>query len=114
MCARGEDDCAAILAAVGKQDDLAIYGIDPVLNALKNGEVEVALVTDNTDMIEIVAMCKKCELSRTKIVNKAMKTQAVQELISSPCEKCNAAEYEVEEKDIIDVLGRGFTDKRKG
>ena len=62
------------------------------------------IVTDNTDMIEIVAMCKICELPITKIVNKAMKTQAVQELISSPCEKCNAAEYEVEEKDIIDVL----------
>jgi peptide chain release factor subunit 1 len=25
-------------------------------------------------------------------------------MISSPCEKCNSAEYEVEEKDIIDVL----------
>ena len=105
MCAPEEKMIVQrLLAAVGKQDDLAIYGLDPVLNALKNGEVEVAIVTDNTDMIEVVAMCKKCELSRTKIVNKAMKTQAVQELISSPCEKCNAAEYEVEEKDIIDVL----------
>ena len=75
-----------------------------MLNALKNGEVEVALVTDNTDMIEIVVMCKRCELSRAKIVNKKMKAQAVQEMISSPCEKCNAEEYEVEEKDIIDVL----------
>jgi peptide chain release factor subunit 1 len=72
--------------------------------ALKRGEVEVALVTDSTDMIEIVIMCKRCKLSRAKIVDKAKKVQTVREMISSPCEKCNSVEYEVEEKDIIDVL----------
>jgi len=93
-----------LLADMGKQDGLATWGLDSVLNALKNGEVEVALVTDNTDMIEIAVMCKRCELSRAKIVNKKLKAQTVQEMISSPCEKCNAMEYEVDEKDIIDVL----------
>ena len=93
-----------LLASIGKQDELATYGLDSVLNALKKGEVEVALVTDNTDMIEIVVMCKKCELSKAKIVDKGKKIQTVQEMISSPCERCNAVEYEVEEKDIVDVL----------
>jgi peptide chain release factor subunit 1 len=93
-----------LLADIGKQDGLAITGLDPVLNALKNGEVEVALATDSTNMIEIVAMCKRCEHSRANIVDKEKKVQTVQEMISSPCEKCNAMEYEVEEKDIIDVL----------
>jgi peptide chain release factor subunit 1 len=93
-----------LLADIGKQDGLAIYGLDSVLDALKNGEVEVALVTDNVDMIEIAVMCKKCGLSRAKIVNSKEKVQAVREMISSPCEKCTAVEYEVEEKDIIDVL----------
>jgi peptide chain release factor subunit 1 len=105
MCAPEEKMIVQrLLADIGKQDGLATYGLDSVLNALKNGEVEVAIVTDNTDMIEIVVMCKRCELSRTKIVNKTKKAQTIQEMISSPCEKCNAVEYEVEEKDIIDVL----------
>ena len=105
MCAPEEKRIVQrLLADMGKQDGLAIYGLDSVLNALKNGEVEVALVTDSTDMIEIVVMCKRCELSRAKIVDKKKKVQTVQEMISSPCEKCNAVEYEVEEKDIIDVL----------
>jgi len=93
-----------LLADIGKQDGLAITGLDSVLNALKNGEVEVVLVTDSTDMIETVVMCKRCQLSRAKIVHKEKMVQTVQEMISSPCEKCNAVEYEVEEKDIIDVL----------
>jgi len=93
-----------LLSNIGKQDGLATYGLDSVLNALKIGEVDVAIVTDNTDMIEIVALCKRCELSKVKIVNKAMKVQTVQEMISIPCERCKAVDYEVEEKDIIDVL----------
>jgi peptide chain release factor subunit 1 len=55
-------------------------------------------------MIEVVVLCKRCELSRAKIVDKGKKVQTVQEMISGPCEKCNAVEYEVEEKDIVDVL----------
>jgi peptide chain release factor subunit 1 len=93
-----------LLADLGKQDGLAVSGLDSVLNALKNGEVEVALVTDSTDMIEVVVMCKRCELSRAKIVGMEKKVQTVQEMISSPCERCKGVEYEVEEKDIIDVL----------
>jgi peptide chain release factor subunit 1 len=93
-----------LLSDIGKQNGLAIAGLDSVLEGLKNGEVEVALVTDSTDMIEIVVMCKKCKLSKSKIADKKTKVQTVQEMISSPCEKCNGVEYEVEEKDIIDVL----------
>jgi peptide chain release factor subunit 1 len=93
-----------LLADMGKQDGLAISGLDSVLKALKNGEVEVTLVTDTTDMIEIVVMCKRCKHSRAKIVDKEKKVQIVHEMTSSPCEMCNAVEYEVEEKDIIDVL----------
>ena len=105
MCAPEEKMVVQrLLSDMGKENGLAIYGLDQVLNALKNGEVEVALVTDNTDIIEIVVMCRKCEHSKAKIINKKQKAQAVQEMISSSCEKCNAAEYEVEEKDIIDVL----------
>jgi peptide chain release factor subunit 1 len=92
-----------LLSDIAKQDDLATYGLNSVLNALKNGEVEVALAIDNTDVAEIVTICKKCELSKTNIVNKGNKVQTVQEMISTPCERCKALEYVVEEKDIVDV-----------
>ena len=91
-------------ADMGKQDGLAICGLNPVLDALKNGTAQVALVSDNTDMIEIVATCKRCAVSKTRIVDEAKKVQTTQEMISSPCENCKAAEYEVDDRDIIDVL----------
>jgi len=75
-----------------------------VLNALKIGEVEVALATDNTNMIELIAVCKKCGLSKSKIVDKKKRLLITREMMSNPCEKCRSVEYEVVEKDIIDVL----------
>jgi peptide chain release factor subunit 1 len=105
MCAPDERRIVQrLMTTVGKQDGLAIYGLAPVLEAVKKGEVEVALVTDTTDMLETVVVCKKCGLPKTQIVTSADKVHAVQEMISSPCESCKAIEYEVEEKDIIDVL----------
>jgi peptide chain release factor subunit 1 len=93
-----------LLADIGRRDGLAVSGLDSVLNALKSGTAEVVLVTDDTDMIEITAMCKKCEHSRAKMVDKEKKVQAVQEMISTPCEKCGAVDYEVGGREIVDVL----------
>ena len=93
-----------LLASLGKEDGLAIYGLDAVVNALKNGEAEVALATDSTGIIEIVAVCKKCGLPKARIVDKKKKLQTEREMTLKPCERCNAVEYAVEEKDIIDVL----------
>jgi peptide chain release factor subunit 1 len=89
---------------VGKQNGLAIFGLNPVLDALKNGVAEVALVADNTDMTEIIATCKRCGLSRSRMVDKEKHVQTAQEMISDPCEKCHAVEYKVEDRDIIDAL----------
>jgi peptide chain release factor subunit 1 len=105
MCAPEEKMIVhRLMAELAKKDGLVIYGLDSVLDALKNGEVEVVLVTDSTELIEIAAMCKQCGLSKTKIVDNEKRAQAVQEMISSPCERCNSAEYEMEEKDMVDVL----------
>lgn len=105
MCSPEEKSVVQrLLAELGKQDGRAVAGLDSVLEALKNGEVDVALVADNTDMVEAVVKCKRCGLMRAKIVDKKVKVQAVQGMVSSPCEKCHAVEYEVEEKDMIDVL----------
>ena len=105
MCAPEEKMVVhRLLAELAKQDGLATYGLDSVFNALRNGEVEVAIITDSTNLLKIAAMCKKCELSKTKIVDNKEKAQVIREMTSNPCERCNSTEYDVEEKDIVDVL----------
>ena len=93
-----------LLSDIAKQDGLATYGLDSVLKALKTGEVETAIVIDNTCISEIVTICKRCGLTKMKIVNEEQKVQTVKEIRSRPCERCGAVDYEAEEKDVIDVL----------
>ncbi len=88
---------------LNKDAGLAITGLDPVLEGLKTGEVEVALVTDSTDLIQADATCKKCGLTKNELLHKSY-IQGLQEFLSTPCTRCNAVDFELAEKDIIDVL----------
>jgi peptide chain release factor subunit 1 len=74
-----------------------------VLEVINKGEVETVLVANSTEFVEIVVTCKECGLSKKRIVN-SKKLQAIQEMVSVLCKQCNSKEYEVEERDIIDVL----------
>lgn len=104
MCAPEEKSVLQrVFAELSKQNGLAIYGRELVLDALKKGQVEIAVVTDNTDIIEIAAACKKCGLSKTMIADKK-NVQAITKMNSTPCVRCGAIQYEWEEKDVVDTL----------
>ena len=68
MCAPEERSVVQrLLAHLGKDDGLAIYGLDPVLNALKKGEVETALVTDTTDIIEVAVIAENATCQKQRL-----------------------------------------------
>ncbi len=92
-----------LFAELSKEDGLAIYGLDLIFDALQKGEVETVVVTDNTDIVENAALCKRCGLPKKTMADKK-DLQAIQKFITIPCVRCGATEYEVEEKDIVDVL----------
>jgi peptide chain release factor subunit 1 len=87
-----------------KPNGFATYGLENVLDAIKKGVVETVIVTDNSEFTEIVVTCKGCGYPKRNISKNNKKTQAIHELISTACKECNSKDYEVEEKDIIDVL----------
>jgi peptide chain release factor subunit 1 len=104
MCAPEERRTVQrLMTELAKQDGLATYGLAAVLDALKKGAVEVAIVSDSTGIVETAAVCKKCGLPKTMIVDKK-NVETLREMISRPCERCGAVDYETEEKDIVDVL----------
>jgi peptide chain release factor subunit 1 len=87
---------------LAKPNGLATYGLDAVLGALSKGEVQVALVADNTDVVESIAVCKKCGHTKKQIAKLGF--EVIKEMARLPCEKCGATTYEVHQKDIVDVL----------
>jgi len=92
------------LAEVNKQGGLAVYGLPRVMDALQKASAEVVLVSDDLDMVRIDAACKKCGTVKTETVAAAKKIQQRQEMTSTPCAKCGATDYDVVERDLVDVL----------
>lgn len=92
------------LAEVNKQGGLAVYGLPRVMDALQKASAEVVLVSDQLDMVRLDVKCKKCGTIKSQTVQMSKKMQAKQEMAATPCTNCGASEYEVAERDLVDVL----------
>jgi peptide chain release factor subunit 1 len=92
------------LLEVNKQGGLAIYGLPRVIDALQRASAEVVLVSDNLDMVRISAKCKKCGTVKEETTTTPEKIRKTQEMNSQPCKNCGATEFEITERDIVDVL----------
>ena len=92
-----------LLESINRQDGLAVFGLDPVLEGLKRGNVEVAILTDDSDLYKAVFTCRNCGLSKSEVVKKK-DAAAVQRMAVVPCVRCQAVDYERVEKDMVDLL----------
>lgn len=92
------------LAEVNKQMGLAVYGLPRVMDALRKASAEVVLVSEDLDMVRMDAACRKCGTVKSETVAAAKKIQQRQDMTSTPCAKCGASDYDVVEKDLVDVL----------
>ena len=92
------------LFEANKQGGLAVYGLPRVIEALQKASTEVVLVSDDLDMVKLEARCKKCGTLKSETVLATKRIHQRQDLASVPCTKCGATDFEVTEKDIVDVL----------
>jgi peptide chain release factor subunit 1 len=92
------------LAEVNRQAGLAVYGLPRVIEALQKANADVVLVSDDLDTVRIDADCKKCGTVKTETVSASKRIQQRQEMSSTPCSNCGATDYDVMERDVVDVL----------
>ena len=92
------------LYEVNKQGGLAVYGLPRVMDAIQKASAEIILVSDDLDMVRLDATCKKCGTVKSETVTAQKRVQQRQEMAAVPCTKCGATDYDVVEKDIVDVL----------
>ena len=80
------------------------YGLQEVIEYLKNNVVKMTIITDNTNLHRVEGTCKRCQHSQEEIVERPLVIPKKTEFRSKPCPKCNAMEVEVFEQDIVDYL----------
>jgi peptide chain release factor subunit 1 len=80
------------------------YGLQEVIEYLKNNVVKTLLITDNTNLHRVEAKCKRCEHVQEEIVERPLVIPKKTEYRNSPCPDCKAMDMEVNEQDIVDYL----------
>jgi len=80
------------------------YGLQEVIDYLKNNVVQMLLITDNTNLHRVEAKCKRCQHIQDDIVERPLVIPKKTEFSSKPCPECNTMDIEVNEQDIVDYL----------
>jgi len=80
------------------------YGLQEVIDYLKNNVVKILIITDNTNLHRVEAKCKRCKHLQEVIVERQEVIPKKTEFTSTPCPSCNAMDTEVFEQDIVDYL----------
>jgi len=80
------------------------YGLQEVIEYLKNNVVKMTIITDNTNLHRVEGTCKRCQHKQEEIVERPLVIPKKTEFTSKPCPECNAMEVEVFEQDIVDYL----------
>jgi peptide chain release factor subunit 1 len=89
---------------INNNTGLGIYGLDDIINHLKNNIVDKIIITDNTELYRIESKCKRCEHTQEKIIERIKVISTKTELQNLPCPSCQSNDTNVFDQDIIDYI----------
>ena len=89
---------------INSNSGLGVYGLNEILNYLKNNVVDTIIVTDSIDLYRIESKCSKCKNIQEDIVERIKVIQTKTELKNTPCSSCKSLGVIVLEQDIVDYI----------
>lgn len=89
---------------VNSHSGLGVYGLQDVIELLKNNVVKTLIITDDTNLNRVEGKCRRCQNIQEMIVERRDVIPKKTEYSSKPCPACNAMEVEPNEQDIVDYL----------
>lgn len=89
---------------VNSHSGLGVYGLQDVIELLKNNVVKTLIITDDTNLNRVEGKCRRCQNTQETIIERRDVIPKKTEYSSKPCPACNAMEVEPNEQDIVDYL----------
>ena len=89
---------------INARTGLGTYGLQEVIDLLKNNVVKTLLITDNTNLHRVEGKCKRCQTLQEEIVERSKVIPKKTEFANNPCPDCKSMEVEANEQDIVDYL----------
>jgi peptide chain release factor subunit 1 len=93
------------LYEIGHETGLGVYGETQVRKYLAAGIVDLLLVSERMNILHVYSKCKNCATVEDSLIPQANLVKFEQELMATPCKKCNAAALYIDDtKDLVDEL----------
>ncbi|MGA2627460.1 MAG: peptide chain release factor aRF-1 [Candidatus Bathyarchaeia archaeon] len=93
------------LYEIGHETGLGVYGETQARKYLNSGVVDLLLVSEKMNILHVFTKCKNCGNSDDALIPQANLVKFEQDLMSTPCKKCNATALYVENTvDLVDEL----------
>ena len=89
---------------INSNTGLGIYGLDDIINNLKNNIVDTIIITDNAELYIIEIKCGRCNHTQEKIVEQQKVIPTKTEFQNIPCTSCDSMDVTVSDQDLIDYL----------
>jgi len=89
---------------INSNTGLGIYGLDDIINNLKNNIVDTIIITDNAGLYIIETKCGRCNHTQEKIVEQQKVIPTKTEFQNIPCTSCDSMNVTVSDQDLIDYL----------
>ncbi len=89
---------------INSHSGLGSYGLQEVINYLKNNVVDTLIITDDTDLHRLEIKCKRCQHIQEEIIEHQKLIPRKTELLSTPCPECKGMDLEAIDQDIVDYL----------
>ena len=93
-----------LLREINENSGKGSYGLQEVIEFLKNNVVKTLIITDDTNLNRVEGKCKRCKHIQEEIVERPLVIPKKTEYSNKPCPGCNAMEVEVNEQDVVDYL----------
>jgi len=93
------------LYEIGHETGLGVYGETQVRKYLNAGIVDLLLVSEKMNILHVYTKCKNCGAEEDSLIPQANLVKFEQELLTTPCKKCNATALYIENTvDLVDEL----------
>jgi len=89
---------------INSNTGLGIYGLDDIINNLKNNIVDTTIITNNAELYIIETKCGRCNHIQEKIVEQQKVIPTKTEFQNLPCTSCNSMDVMVSDQDLVDYL----------
>ena len=89
---------------INSNSGLGVYGLDDIINYLKNNVVSTIIITDNTELYRVEAKCNRCSSIQEKIVEEQKTILIKTEFKNSSCPSCKSTDIQISDQDIVEYF----------